>query len=73
MEGKTQKSVTKRKATTRAKQAVSDPSRHSKDSLLESKDFAQDKDILMAVLDDKEYTKEEARQAIEHFKKGKVK
>lgn len=45
----------------------------TKEQLISSKLFRNDKDILSATLeDDKNYTKKEAQEIIEKFKKGKV-
>ncbi len=45
----------------------------TKEQLVSSKLFNNDKDILSATLeDDKNYTKKEAQEIIEKFKKGKV-
>ena len=45
----------------------------SKSQLIASKKYEKDRDVLMVVLEDKDYTEEEVLQAIDKFKKGKVK
>ena len=45
----------------------------SKEQLIASKKYEKDRDILSVVLEDKDYTDKEVLQAIEAFKKGKVK
>lgn len=57
---------------TKAEQNAKNETKYTKEQLVESKDFVYDKDILMAVLDEKKYSKKEAKKAIEDFKKGKV-
>lgn len=45
----------------------------TKEQLVSSKLFRKDKDVLSATLEsNKEYTKKEAQEIIEKFKKGKV-
>lgn len=45
----------------------------SKSQLISSKKYEKDRDVLMVVLEDKNYTEKEVLQAIDEFKKGKVK
>ena len=45
----------------------------SKSQLIASKKYEKDRDVLMVVLEDKDYTEKEVLQAIDKFKKGKVK
>ncbi len=45
----------------------------TKEQLISSKLFRNDKDVLSAILEsNKEYTKKEVQEIIEKFKKGKV-
>lgn len=55
------------------KEEVVIENKFTKEQLVSSKLFNNDKDILSATLeDDKNYTKKEAQEIIEKFKKGKV-
>lgn len=55
------------------KEEVVIENKFTKEQLVFSKLFNNDKDILSATLeDDKNYTKKEAQEIIEKFKKGKV-
>ena len=47
--------------------------KYKKDQILTSAKYASKKDVLNALLDDKEYTLQEVDNLIEKFMKGKVK
>lgn len=64
--------VAKKQKDTVVKEAKKEPV-FSKSQLISSKKYEKDRDVLMVVLEDKNYTEKEVLQAIDEFKKGKVK
>lgn len=64
--------MAKKQKETSVKETKKEPV-FSKSQLISSKKYEKDRDVLMVVLEDKNYTEKEVLQAIDEFKKGKVK
>ena len=46
--------------------------KYTKEQIVNSKTFINNRDLLIAILEDKSYSKKEINEIIENYKKGKV-